>query len=329
MLISNSSSNKGRQIFAWHFVLFCTFATNFGRYDRRKKLVCFDWFVKFMLRDKSNFEMLEGFLSELLKENVLIIELLDSEANKSSKDDKFNRVDVLVKDTKDERIIVEIQNNKEYDYLQRILYGTAKTLVENIKEGQPYSTIKKVISVSVVYFEAGQGADYIYHGQTVFTGIHEKDVLSLSEEQQDLYGKNLPQDLYPEYYLIKAADFDEEINDTLDEWVYFFKKGEIKEGFTAKGILKAKKKLNVGKLTPAQRRKYNKFLEEQRSIASHNETLQKDIEDAKEEGEQKAKYQAAEKGLRKKLSIEEVAEINDLSIAEVLEIKHKIDTEAP
>lgn len=282
-----------------------------------------------MLRDKSNFEMLEGFLSELLKENVLIIELLDSEANKSSKDDKFNRVDVLVKDTKDERIIVEIQNNKEYDYLQRILYGTAKTLVENIKEGQPYSTIKKVISVSVVYFEAGQGADYIYHGQTVFTGIHEKDVLSLSEEQQDLYGKNLPQDLYPEYYLIKAADFDEEINDTLDEWVYFFKKGEIKEGFTAKGILKAKKKLNVGKLTPAQRRKYNKFLEEQRSIASHNETLQKDIEDAKEEGEQKAKYQAAEKGLRKKLSIEEVAEINDLSIAEVLEIKHKIDTEAP
>lgn len=139
-----------------------------------------------MLRDKSNFEMLEGFLSELLKENVLIIELLDSEANKSSKDDKFNRVDVLVKDTKDERIIVEIQNNKEYDYLQRILYGTAKTLVENIKEGQPYSTIKKVISVSVVYFEAGQGADYIYHGQSVFTSIHEKDVLSLSEEQQDL-----------------------------------------------------------------------------------------------------------------------------------------------
>lgn len=111
--------------------------------------------------------------------------------------------------------------------------------------------------------------------------------------------------------------------------MYFFKKGEIKEGFTAKGILKAKKKLNVGKLTPAQRRKYNKFLEEQRSIASHNETLQKDIEDAKEEGEQKAKYQAAEKGLRKKLSIEDVAEINDLSIAEVLEIKHKIDTEAP
>lgn len=293
-----------------------------------KKLVRFDWFVKFMLRDKSNFEILEGFLSELLKEDIHIIEILDAESNKNSKTDKFNRVDILVRDDKDERIIVEIQNNKEYDYLQRILFGAAKTLTENIDEGQPYSTIKKVVSVSVVYFEAGQGIDYIYHGQTVFTGIHKKDVLALSEEQQGLYGKALPQDLYPEYYLIKAADFDENIKDTLDEWVYFFKKGEIKESFTAKGIVKAKKKLNVAKLTPAQRSKYNRFLDEQRGIASHNETVQKDLDDARDEGELKAKYIAAEKGLRKGLSVEMVAEINDLLVETVREIKQKIDSEA-
>ena len=122
-----------------------------------QKLVRFDWFVKFMLRDKSNFEILEGFLSELLRKDVVIIEILDAEGNKVSKDDKFNRVDILVKDANDERIIIEIQNNKEYDYLQRILYGTAKTLVENIGEGKSYSFIKKIISISVVYFEVGQG----------------------------------------------------------------------------------------------------------------------------------------------------------------------------
>ncbi len=294
-----------------------------------KKLVRFDWFVKFMLRDKSNFEILEGFLSELLKEDVKILEILDSESNKESKKDKFNRVDVLVKDDRDERIIIEIQNNKEYDYLQRILYGTAKTLVENIQEGQPYSTIKKVISVSVVYFEAGQGVDYIYHGQTIFTGIHEKDVLNLSEEQRNLFGKYLPQDLYPEYYLIKAADFDEDIKDTLDEWVYFFKKGEIKEDFTAKGIVKAKQKLTVGKLTPSQRRNYNRFLEEQRDIASYNETLQKDIDDAKEGAKQDAKYEVAENLLRMNLSVEDATKATGLSIDEILEIKQKIDDEHP
>ncbi|MDX2247338.1 MAG: Rpn family recombination-promoting nuclease/putative transposase [Bacteroidia bacterium] len=305
-----------------------------------KRLVRFDWFVKFMLRDKSNFEILEGFLSELLREDIRIIEILDSESNKKSKTDKFNRVDILVRDHKDERIIVEIQNNKEYDYLQGILFGAAKTLAENMAEGNPYSQIKKIISVSVVYFEAAQGIDYIYHGQTVFTGIHQKDILRLTDEQQEVYGKKLPQELYPEYYLIKAKDFDENIKEALDEWVHFFKKGQIKGNFTAKGLAKAKKKLHVAKLTPAQRRQYERYMEEQRSIASYNETVQKDLDDAKkeakqegrqegkEEGEQKAKYIAAEKGLRKGLSMEVVAEINDLPIEVVPEIKRKIDSEA-
>ncbi|MDZ7877337.1 MAG: hypothetical protein U5L45_06695 [Saprospiraceae bacterium] len=35
------------------------------------ELVRFDWFIKFMFRDKSDFDILEGFLSELLKEDIL------------------------------------------------------------------------------------------------------------------------------------------------------------------------------------------------------------------------------------------------------------------
>ena len=292
-----------------------------------QKLVRFDWFVKFMLRDKSNFEILEGFLSELLRRDVVIIEILDSEGNKVSKDDKFNRVDILVKDANDERIIIEIQNNKEYDYLQRILYGTAKTLVENIGEGKSYSTIKKIISISVVYFEVGQGLDYIYQGQTTFIGIHQKDMLQLSERQQELYEKKLPQDLYPEYYLIKAADFDENVKDTLDEWVYFFKKGEIKDEFRAKGIVKAKKKLKVAKLTPAQRRNYNRFLDNQRSVASYNEVVQKDLDDAKRDGREETKMEMAEILLKEGASIELVVKANGFAEEVVLELKRRIEAE--
>ena len=292
-----------------------------------QKLVRFDWFVKFMLRDKSNFEILEGFLSELLRRDVVIIEILDSEGNKVSKDDKFNRVDILVKDANDERIIIEIQNNKEYDYLQRILYGTAKTLVENIGEGKSYSTIKKIISISVVYFEVGQGLDYIYQGQTTFIGIHQKDMLQLSERQQELYDKKLPQDLYPEYYLIKAADFDENVKDTLDEWVYFFKKGEIKDEFRAKGIVKAKKKLKVAKLTPAQRRNYNRFLDNQRSVASYNEVVQKDLDDAKRDGREETKMEMAEILLKEGASIELVVKATGFAEEVVLELKRRIEAE--
>jgi predicted transposase/invertase (TIGR01784 family) len=237
------------------------------------ELVRFDWFIKYMFRDKSDFDILEGFLSELLKEDIQILEILESESNQSRKKDKFNRVDIMIKNSKGELIIVEVQNNEEYDYLQRILFCTSKTIVDNIVKGETYSKVKKVISVSVVYFQAGQGDDYIYHGTTAFMGIHKHDELVLSEEQIALFGKQKPQDLYPEYYLIKAGDFNENaINDTLDEWVYFLKTGNVKEGFKAKGIDKAKQKLEVAKLSPRKRAAYERDTKHLHSEASWAET---------------------------------------------------------
>ncbi len=81
--------------------------------------------------------------------------LLESESNRESKDDRSNRVDMLVENSKKELIIVEVQRETEYDYLQRILFGTSKLLVENMQKAMPYSKIRKIISVSLVYFDLG------------------------------------------------------------------------------------------------------------------------------------------------------------------------------
>ena len=226
-----------------------------------------------MFRDKSDFDILEGFLSELLKEDIKILSILESEANQSKKKDKFNRVDIMIQNSKRELIIVEVQNNEEYDYLQRILYGASKTIVENISKGQSYAFVKKFISVSVVYFRVGQGEDYIYHGTTQFKGIHKNDELVFSQKQQELFSKHKPQDLYPEYYLIKAGDFNEEnVNDTLDEWVYFLKTGNVKDNFKAQGLDKAKQKLEVAKLSASKRAAYERDTKHLHSEASWAET---------------------------------------------------------
>ncbi len=42
---------------------------------------------------------------------------------------------------------------------------------------------KKVISITIAYFDLGQGKDYIYHGTTVFNGIQKGDILGLSDKQ--------------------------------------------------------------------------------------------------------------------------------------------------
>ena len=88
-----------------------------------ENLVRFDWAMKRLLRDKSNYVVLEGFLSTLLGEDLRILRFLESESNQDTEDDKFNRVDILVEDTKGRLIIVEVQNNRELDYFHRILYG--------------------------------------------------------------------------------------------------------------------------------------------------------------------------------------------------------------
>ncbi|MEY4134905.1 MAG: hypothetical protein RL386_1255 [Bacteroidota bacterium] len=244
-----------------------------------KKLVRFDWAMKKMLRHKANFDILEGFLSELLGQDVKIKQVLDSESNKETEDDKFNRVDVLVEFASGELVIVEVQNSKEYDYFHRMPYGTSKVVTEHIKEGQPYADVKKVISITIAYFDLGQGKDYVYHGTTVFIGIHKQDKLTLADKQTELYKKKNVHEIFPEYWVIKVGKFGNRVNDKLDEWIYFFKNAEIKNDFSARGLKEAGEKLDEMKLTEKEAKDYKKYLKELRDIASEQHTKMADAQD--------------------------------------------------
>ena len=52
-----------------------------------RQLVSFDWAIKRLLRSKANFVVLEGFLSELLFDDIKILEVLESESNKDDETD--------------------------------------------------------------------------------------------------------------------------------------------------------------------------------------------------------------------------------------------------
>jgi predicted transposase/invertase (TIGR01784 family) len=252
-----------------------------------KKLIRFDWAMKKMLRHKTNFDILEGFLSELLSEEVKIKHVLESEGNKESEDDKFNRVDILVENQKGELVIIEVQNTQEHDYFHRMLFGASKAITEHIKESSAYANVKKVISVTIAYFDLGQGKDYVYHGTTVFKGIHKGDILGLSDKQVETYHKMSVHEIYPEYWVIKTGKFSNKINDKLDEWIYFLKNAEIKPGFSAKGLKEANEKLDAMKLPEKERKAYDAYLRHLMSIASRNHTIEIEakeiIKKAKEE----------------------------------------------
>lgn len=225
-------------------------------------LIRFDWAMKRLLRDKSNYVVLEGFLSTLLEDDLHICRFLESESNQQDADDKFNRADMLVEDSKGRLLIIEVQNNRELDYFHRMLYGVSKTISEYINLGDDYEKVRKLYSINIVYFDLGQGKDYVYHGKTIFRGLHNPDdVLQLSVRQRELFVGKDAGDIFPEYYVLRVNDFDTVAKTPLDEWIQFLKTGRIEENATAKGLPEAREKLRVDCLPPADRQAYKRDME--------------------------------------------------------------------
>ena len=239
-----------------------------------KKLISFDWAIKKLLRNKANFVVLEGFLSELLFDTIKIEQIIESESNQETDDDKFNRVDILTQNSKNELLIIEIQSTYEIDYFHRMAYSVAKSLSENHKLGSKYANLKKVISINIVYFDLGQGQDYIYKGKTNFIGLHQNDLLGLSEKQKSTFIKEQVSDIFPEYYLLKVNQFDDIAKDTLDEWIYFLKNSEVKDTFKAKGLKEAGEVLDIMRLKKEDEYGYNRFMDSLSLKASEMFTMQ-------------------------------------------------------
>jgi predicted transposase/invertase (TIGR01784 family) len=237
-----------------------------------RKLISFDWAIKKLLRSKANFGILAGFLSELLFTDITIIEILESETNKQTSDNKKNRVDIKVRDADGQLILIEVQYSREMDYLFRILFETSKCIAEHLGEGSAYCEVSKVISVSILYFDFCKGDDYIYHGTTRFVGIHNHAELELNPAQKKLFNTEQVADIFPEHYIINIKNFNDIATDTLDEWIYFLKNEEIKADFQAKGLLEAKEKLDVLKLSGTEKMAYEAYQKELHHQASNYES---------------------------------------------------------
>ena len=214
-----------------------------------RTLVSFDWALKSILRQKDNFDILEGFLLDLTNEKITIIELLESESNKDDRNDKFTRVDLKAKDASDREIIIEIQHDSEPDYLERVYYGTSKSIVDNMQEGYRYKRVKKIISVSIVYWQL-LGKSYLVKGEMCFR--------DLADNNQELELKDKHK-IFAEYYLIQPEWFNDKIKTKIDEWVYMFKHSRVKGDIEATNIDKVQSKLDKLQMTTKERMAYDEY----------------------------------------------------------------------
>ena len=261
----------------------------------------FDWAMKRLLRNKANFGVLEGLLTTLLGMNIKIKKLLESESNQEDEFDKYNRVDILAEDDKNELFLIEVQNNTEYAYFQRMIFGTSKLVTEYINRGEGYYNVRKVYSVNIVYFALGNGKDYVYHGKTEFRGIHDNDVLELSPFQRQRFKVDAVSRLFPEYYILKVNDFDRLATTPLEEWIYYLNTGDVPETATAPGLSEVRERLKLDRMTKDELHAYYRHLDNvvilrDNILSDREEGMWEGIEKGRKEGIEKGRKEGIEKG---------------------------------
>lgn len=258
--------------------------------------------MKRLLRNKANYVVLEGFLASLLGKRFKIHRFLESEGNQEDEEDKYNRVDILAESEDGELCIIEVQNSRELSYFHRMLYGVSKAITEYIGLGKPYEEVRKVYSINIVYFELGQGKDYVYHGKTEFVGLHQPhDTLKLSVRQNekffgnkelDVMKRKAASDLFPEYYVLRVNDFDKVATTPLDEWIEFLKTGNISAKAKAAGLPEARERLRVDALSDKDKQAYYRHMESVRHMKSLFDT-------SRDEGYEEGMDKGLAKGLAK------------------------------
>ena len=289
------------------------------------KYIRFDWAVKRMLRDKANFAVLEGLITVLTGEKVTITEILESEGNQESALDKFNRVDIKAKNERGDIIIVEVQLTRQLYYLRRMLYGVSKAITEHIEIGNKYDKVKKVYSINILYFDLGQGSDYLYHGKTVFTGVHTGDQLKVNTREADEIKMTVPEDVFPEYYIVRVNEFNDVARTPIEEWLDYLKNNRIKDDTSTPGLKEARQRLLCMTMTEAERRAYDAHMDD---IMVQNDVLdtakmegrEEGRAEGREEGRAEEKMKMAKKMKSMGMAIEAISQISGLSEEQVKQL---------
>ncbi len=299
------------------------------------RYIRFDWAAKHILRDKADFVVFEGLISSIIGQKMTIIEMLESESNQETRDDKYNRVDIKAKNEQGEIILVEIQQTRELDYLQRMLYGVAKAITEHIAVKAPYSDVKKVYSINILYFNIGEGEDYLYHGQTVLKGVHTGDILRLTDHERNDLNVLPPENVFPDYYIIRVDMFNKpKLDNYLEEWMDYLKNERINPDTKAPGLKEASERLDRLKMTEKEQREYWNYIDTlkrdtdvektkllEAEIAGRKKGLEEGRVQGLEEGRVATNREHAVKMKTKGLPDDMIAEITGLSLDEIRQLK--------
>lgn len=228
--------------------------------DDNDRYIRFELVAKKLLRDKANYAVFEGLISVFMHREVKIQEILENAGTRVKEDSEPDRIDMVAKDSDGELLIIEIRLSRRLCDLERIFFDLGKTLSEYGANGGICQKVKNVYSISLLYFDLGQGDDYVYHGQTIFQGRQTGHEFQLCGRDRDFLKTGFTEEILWEYYLIRVNEFDKVAESPLDEWVHYLKTGHVHPDTTTPGLKEIRERLGYTQMSPEERRDYQRYL---------------------------------------------------------------------
>ena len=112
-----------------------------------------DYLFKLLLGSEENKACLQDFLECVLdmpSGMIAELELLDKELTKNELTDKTGILDVKLRLTDGTIIDIEIQNSWSAEFIPRTLFYWSKMYIEGFKEGEPYTSLDKCITINLI-----------------------------------------------------------------------------------------------------------------------------------------------------------------------------------
>ena len=289
-----------------------------------KPLISFDFAIKYLLKSKGDYDIIEGFISALFASQgyppIKINALLDTESNKEELELKKSIADLVVEDADGNKYIVEIERAYTPNFMHKACFNSSRLVVDGIYGSQDYTTIKKIFHISLLYFSTKGMVKPIYHGKTIVHEVDTKHPVDVSIANEGLVIFNTP-NVFPEYFFISVPMFDDVINTEIDEWLYVMKHSEIKQSFKSPYMAKVAERLAVIKMSAEER---NEYIYYQKQSVHSQDILQAAETKGRAEGRFKEKVEIALNLLRQNLPLDVISSATGLSHDELNELKSKL-----
>ena len=227
-----------------------------------------DYLFKLLLGSEENKACLQDFLECVLdmpSGMIADLELLDKELTKDEITDKTGILDVKLRLKDSTTIDIEIQNSWSAEFIPRTLFYWSKMYIEGFKEGEPYTSLDKSITINLI----SQGFNQSSEMHSAYSLLEQKTYKPLT-------------DLMEIHFLSLSAARQFEIQkdpiekrQKLINWLRFIATDDKEEramlAATSPVLQMLNEKVDVLSLTPEERKLYESRMKLKSDIATISE----------------------------------------------------------